>query len=103
MRRFQFLSDGTRRLADDGKCRRAVVVGKRHGKGGTSCVHSTQSRELRQNLLEKLSMLFRLRIFRLRQNESAHECVGKFEARLCRAQICKALDQQTGASKKQER
>src|SRR5712664_2203376 len=101
MRRFQFLSGRTRRLADNGKCRSTIIARERHWKRRASCFDSRQSRKLRQNLLEKLSMFLRLRIFRSRQNELTHERVGSFEAWLCGAQIREALDQQAGAGKKQ--
>ena len=48
-------------------------------------------------------MFFRLRIFRLWQNESSDNRMLRIEARLGRAEIGEAFDQQTGAGEKQQR
>src|SRR5437016_5416172 len=103
MRGTQFLSRWLWRLTNNRKRRRAVIVGKRHGKGSADRIHSGQRREFGQNLFEELPMFFRLRVFRFWQNEFSDERMLRIKAWLGRAKIGEAFDQQTGAREKQQR
>src|ERR1700719_3694362 len=91
MRGAQFFSRWLRRLTDNRKRRRAVIVGKRHGKRRAGRFYSGQRAALGQRLFEELSMFLRLWIFRFWQNEFSDERVLRIEARLSRAEIGEAF------------
>ena len=81
-----------RRLARDVERCRAIVPAEGQRIRTADCLHSRDSRELREELIVKTAMLVRLGIFYPRDSLFEHEHTGRIEAGIGATQIEEALN-----------
>ncbi len=89
--------------AGDPECVRAVVIRKRQRRCAADRFHARERGELRQKAIEKLLLLFRVRIFPARQNEIRRQHPARIEPRIGRAQVGEAFHEQTRARQQEQR